>query len=134
MRAPADNLRGRETKMIQVERKMVGSKKTGEGVATEVKEDMKAAKERIVTVVRGKKEPKGGTGRGAGEEVKAGTLVATERMTKEVKRTHISKRKTGISRGTIRNMGRSKARHIRRGARRISNQEACLRKVVRRMT
>ena len=119
--------------MIQVERKMVGSKKTGEGVATEVKEDMKAAKERIVTVVRGKKESKGGTGRGAGEEVKAGTLVATERMTKEVKRTHISKRKTGISRGTIRNMGRIKARHIRRGARRMSNQVACLRKVVRRM-
>ena len=56
---------------------MVGSKKTGEGVATEVKEDMKAAKERIVTVVRRKREPKGGTGRGAGEEVKAGTLVAT---------------------------------------------------------
>ena len=112
---------------------MVGSKKTGEGVATEVKEDMKAAKERIVTVVRRKREPKGGTGRGAGEEVKAGTLVATERMMKEVKRTRISKRKTGISRGTIRNMGRSKASHIRRGARRISNQVACLRKVVRRM-
>ena len=68
--------------MIQGERKTVGSKKIGEGVATEVKEDMKAAKERIVTVVRGKKEPKGGTGRGAGEEVKAGTSVATERMTK----------------------------------------------------
>ena len=133
MRAPADHLRERETKMIQGERKMVGSKKTGEGGVTEVKEDVKAAKERIVIVVRGKKESKGGTGRGAGEEVKAGTLFATERMTKEVKRTHISKRKTGISRGTIRNIGRNKARHIRRGARRISNQVACLRKVVRRM-
>ena len=133
MRAPADNLRGRETKMIQVERKMVGSKKTGEGVATEVKEDMKVAKERIVTVVRGKKEPKGGTGRGTDEEVKAGTLVATKRMTKEVKRTHTLKKKTGISSGTIRNMERNKARHIRRGARRISTQVVILRKVVRRM-
>ena len=62
--------------MIQGERKTVGSKKIG-GVVAEVKEDMKVAKERILTVVRGKKEPKGGTGRGTDEEVKAGTLVAT---------------------------------------------------------
>ena len=48
--------------MIQGKRKTVGSKKTGEGVATEVKEDMKVVKERM-TVVGGRKEPKGGTGR-----------------------------------------------------------------------
>ena len=62
MRAPASHLRERETKMIQRKRKTVRSKKTGEGVATEVKEDMKVVKERM-TVVRGRKEPKGGTGR-----------------------------------------------------------------------
>ena len=62
MRAPASHLRERETKMIQRKRKTVRSKKTGEGVATEAKEDMKVVKERM-TVVRGRKEPKGGTGR-----------------------------------------------------------------------